>query len=132
MLLIIAFYRGAQGSLPRYLRFSLKLGVDKSSQIVKLTYAFGKLNTKNEWINGRNQFVREFPELPTHFWEYYISLLPSFGNASNDCGMVKSTNGLERMWRSLKNYKCLPSLRGLGDFEGVMKSIEIFENTALN
>ena len=76
--------------------------------------------------------MREIPELPTHFWEYYISLLPSFGNASNDCGFVKSTNGLERMWRSLKNYKCLPSLRGLVDFEGVMKSIKIFENTALN
>ena len=108
------------------------MGVDKSSQIVKLTYAFGKLNTKDEWINGRNQFVREFPELPTHFWEYYISLLPSFGNASNDCGFVKSTNGLERMWRSLKTFKCLPSLRGLGDLEGVMKAIEIFETTALN
>ena len=67
--------------------------------------AISRLKTRTEWCLARVKMKEEFTSLPDHYWQYYFPEEPTFGFASKPAGLVNSTNGLERFWRTIKETR---------------------------
>ena len=67
--------------------------------------------------------------MPVHFWSYNFPETPCFGFASKPAGLVQSTNGLERMWRTMKDMKKMSSSLTSNDINDLFKTIELMEST---
>ena len=92
-------------------------------------HGVSRLHSVRQWEIAQKKMKEEMKELPTHFWSYYFPDTPSFGFSSKPAGLVQSTNGLERMWRTLKGMKKLSSSYISNDINDLFKCIEMMEST---
>ena len=92
-------------------------------------HGVSRLSTVSEWKIAHEKMGSEFRTLPEHFRTYYFPETPSFGFASKLAGLVQSTNGLERMWRTLKGIKKMSSTTFSSEIYEVFSSIDVMETT---
>ena len=91
--------------------------------------AISRLRSREEWVIARDKMKKEYSTLPDHYWMYYFPTEPSFGFASKPPGLVNSTNGLERFWRTIKETRKRSREMKEKDIFEVMNIIDVVEET---
>jgi hypothetical protein len=98
----MARYKGAKGSLPRYLATKgVKIPLIKA--VMSIYFAFQHLTTIPDYVMARRLFMNKYQDLlPPHVFTYYFRSIPRSGASAHEPTEVGSTQGLEKSWDTLR------------------------------